>query len=198
MNIVGLLGSPHRKGNSAELLELALKGAEEEGMKTETIFVQEIMDEQKSPYCKACSNPCNGVCYKNTSLETAYNLLARADGLILASPVYFGTVTAQLKSFWDKTRLLRQESSLMNVVGGALSVGASRFGGQETTLKALFDMMLIQGMIITGEGHASTDAGHQGTCGVQPVKDDENARKRALSLGRRVGEVAKATINLRK
>ena len=91
-----------------------------------------------------------------------FDLLRRADGILLGSPVYFGTVSAQLKSFWDKTRLLRREKYLINVVGGALAVGGSRFGGQETTLRALQDMMLCQGMIVVGDAHLEEDAGHQG------------------------------------
>ncbi len=198
MLILGILGSPRRKGNTATLLDLSLEGAREEGMRTELLFVQELMEEQSFPFCKACSSPCSGRCYRGTSLEEAFRLMAQSDGIILASPVYFGTVSAQLKAFWDKTRRLREKKVLMNVVGGALSVGGSRFGGQETTLKALFDMMLIQGMLLAGEGHISTDAGHHGACGHQPVSEDENARLKAFSLGRRIGQVAGATYSLRK
>jgi len=43
-------------------------------------------------------------------------------------------------------------------------------------LRALHDMMLVQGMILVGDGHASADAGHHGCCSQAPASGDENAR----------------------
>ncbi|SJZ71212.1 hypothetical protein SAMN02745118_01613 [Selenihalanaerobacter shriftii] len=95
------------------------------------------------------------------------------------------------------TRSLRGEKSLLNTVGGALSVGAGRFGGQETTLKAIHDMMLVQGVIVVGDGDSESDAGHQGAAGQMKSAEDENAQTRAEIIGRRVAKVAKATMDLR-
>lgn len=197
MLIIGLNGSPRADGNTAFLLNLALKKARTEGAKTELIHVAAILASQKNPFCRACASPCPGTCYHGSELERAYGQLAEADGIIFGSPVYFGTVSAQLKAFWDKTRKLRSDQALINTVGAAVTVGAARFGGQETTLKALFDMMLVQGMIIIGDGHRSGDAGHQGGCAQQPAVEDENAAKRVLLLARRMVEVARATTELR-
>ena len=44
-----------------------------------------------------------------------------------------------------------------------------RFGGQETTIKAIHDLMLVQGLIIVGDGHRDFDSGHQGACAQRPV-----------------------------
>ena len=75
----------------------------------------------------------------------------------------------------------------------AVSVGAARFGGQETTVKALHDMLLIQGMSIVGEGIGDADAGHQGVCAQKPAAEDSYALERAAILGRRLAqEVEKA------
>jgi multimeric flavodoxin WrbA len=72
-------------------------------------------------------------------------------------------------------------------------VGAARFGGQETTLKALHDMLLIQGLSIVGEGTSDTDAGHQGVCAHKPADQDAFAVERARILGKRLAwEVKKA------
>jgi multimeric flavodoxin WrbA len=127
-----------------------------------------------------------------------FDLLRRADGLILGSPVYFGTVAAPLKAFWDKTRRIRKELALLNVVGGAVAVGGSRFGGQETTLRAMHDMMLTQGMTLVGDGHFSGDAGHHGACAQQPAGDDHQVFERTRLLVQRVVEVARATADLRR
>lgn len=197
MLIIGLQGSPRLNSNTFTLLDLALKGAREEGVETEMIFVQKILREQKYPYCVNCVEECTGACYRGTALEEVFELFSRADGIILASPVYYGTISGQIKGLWDKTRRLRNNMMLYNVVGGAISVGRMRFGGQETTLKTMFDMMLVQGMLLTGDGHFSTDAGYHGVCAQEPVAKDMNALKRALAMGKRMAEVAKSTASLR-
>jgi len=171
---------------------------EEAGARTAFIQVSEVMANVKLPFCVNCSTPCEGICYKDTRLAEVFDLLCRADGLLIGSPVYFGTISAQLKSFWDKGRRLRYQKALLNVVGGAMAVGGARFGGQETTVRAIHDIMLIQGMTIVGDGHLHDDAGHQGACAQRPSKEDSEALLRARILGRRVLEVAGATTSLRK
>ena len=196
MKIIGLNGSPRREGNTASILRAALDGARESGVETEIIFVHEVMIKEKRPFCTACESPCQGVCYRGTEYETALKKISDADGLLVASPVYFGTVSAQLKSFWDKTRRLRGGKNLLNTVGGALSVGAARFGGQETTIKAIHSMMFVQGMIVVGDSHEKSP-GHHGVCAQQPSDEDAHALKRAFFLGKRVAEVCEATASLR-
>jgi multimeric flavodoxin WrbA len=197
LRVIGLNGSPREEGSTAFLLELALKTARQEGAETELIHLQPLLQEQKYPYCRACSSPCSGACYRGTALEQAFQKLAQADALIIGSPVYFGTVSAQLKGFWDKSRKLRTALALLNTVGAAVTTGGARFGGQETTLRALHDMMLVQGMILVGDGHASADAGHHGCCSQAPASGDENAVMRLEILTHRVVEVARATSVLR-
>ncbi|HOV80096.1 MAG TPA: flavodoxin family protein [Bacillota bacterium] len=198
MLILALNGSPHKEGNTALLLNAALEAAESAGARTGLLHVCEEISDAVIPFCFYCSTPCDMKCYRGTRLEHAFELMRRADGILLGSPVYFGTVSAPLKSFWDKTRLLRSEKSLLNVVGGALAVGASRFGGQETTVRALQDMMLCQGMIVVGDGSYEDDAGHQGACAQQPSGADLAGLRRSRILARRVVEVAAATSSLRK
>ena len=196
--IVGINGSSRPKGSTAFLLQQALGAAREAGAQVEMIHVMEALEDQKTPYCIQCSTPCSGACSLNNNLGKAYDFLRRADGLILASPVCFGTVSAQLKAFWDKSRILRKEKALYNMVGAGMAVGASRFGGQETTLKALFDMMLVQGMMIVGDGFIEADCGHHGACAQAPAEEDAFALQRARLLGQRVWEVAMAIRILRR
>ncbi|GAW93867.1 flavodoxin family protein [Calderihabitans maritimus] len=197
MLIVALNGSPKKDGNTAFLLKEALKVAESKGAETKLIHVVDVLADQKVPFCNNCSEPCRGVCSQGKKLGEAYDVLRRADGLLLGSPVYFGTVSAQLKAFWDKSRILRKEKALLNVVGGAVTTAAGRFGGQETTLKALYDMMLVHGMTVIGDGYREDDCGHHGACAQKPSAQDENAIKRVRVLAKRLVEVAEATRSLR-
>jgi len=195
MLIIGINGSPHKDGNVAYLLNVALDAAKEKGATVYLEHVCEMLKGQKKPYCDACSSPCNRSCFEETLLEESFERLSEADAIILGSPVYFGTVSAQLKAYWDKTRALRTEKLLLGTIGGAVAVGASKFGGQETTVKALHSMMLIQGMSIVGDGASEFDAGHHGVCGVKPTKDDLYAIKRAKILGTRIFEEASKVAN---
>jgi len=197
MLIVAINGSPNPEGNTAYMLRAALEEVNAAGAEGRLIQLSEILARVKVPYCLACSNPCEGKCFRGTALDEAYGLLRRCDGIIMGSPVYFCTVSAQLKAFWDKTRALRKDKALLNVPGGALSVGAARFGGQETTLRAMQDMMLCQGMIIVGDGHMDNDAGHLGASAQRMARDDQDGTARSRMLARRVLEVARATVELR-
>lgn len=197
MYIIAINGSPHVEGNTAFMLREALKEIEGRGAATKFFQVSQALSELKQPFCMHCSNPCRGTCYKGTLLDEMFNDLKQADGMLLGSPVYFGTISAQLKAFWDKSRVLRKEKALLNVVGGALINGASRFGGQESALRAVHEIMLTQGMIVVGSGFHSDDAGYQGACAQKPVNDDREGLYRARILGRRVLEVAQATRGIR-
>lgn len=197
MLVIGLNGSPKKKGNTAVLLTKVLETAVSLGAETKTINVQDVLSSVETPFCIACSSPCLGRCYRGTELEEALALIGEADALVLGSPVYFGTVSAQLKSFWDRTRRLRTEQLLRNTVGAAVSVGGARFGGQETTIKALYDMMIIQGMVIVGDNNRAAP-GHHGVCAQKPSASDKNALKRAAILGECIVEAAAATRGLRK
>lgn len=196
--IVAINGSPNREGNTSFLLQQALDECTTRGADTEVLFCREIFKDQRNPFCVACSSPCTGKCYKNKELANAYELISSADGLILGSPVYFGTVSAQLKTFFDKSRALRTEKKLLNVVGGAITCGASRFGGQETTIRAMHDIMLVHGMIIVGDGYYEDDCGHMGAAAQRPAEEDDNAIQRSRIIGKRIFEVAQATTKLRK
>ncbi|QGT99971.1 Iron-sulfur flavoprotein [Candidatus Syntrophocurvum alkaliphilum] len=196
--IVGVNGSPNSSDNTAFLLDQALNETKKYGAITKVIHCSSELKKINNPFCHACSSPCTAKCIEDNEIFDAYKLMALADGIIVGSPVYFGTVSAQLKAFFDKTRWLRTEKSLMNTIGGALSVGNSRFGGQETTLKAIHDILLVQGMIVVGDGHYDNDCGHSGAAAQRPAKLDENGINRSRILGKRIAEVAKHTKDLRK
>ncbi len=197
MFILGINGSPNKDGNTAYLLQEGLAVARELGAETQLIHVSEALAGLEVPFCENCSSPCEGSCGEENKFGAALDLLRTADGLIVGSPVYFGTISGQLKAFWDQTRVLRGEKALLNVVGGGVTVAAARFGGQEAALKAIHDLMLVQGMIVVGDGHRDYDCGHQGACAQRPSRQDANGINRTRILARRIVEVAEATRGLR-
>lgn len=197
MYIIAINGSPKTDGNTAYLLNKGLEKARELGARTDIIHTGEIMKEFKTPFCIACTNPCAGVCMEGTSFLKVMDILKEADGILIGSPVYFGSISGQLKAFWDKLRRIRGEKKLLNAVGGAVAVGHSKYGGQEATLRTIHELMLVQGMTIVGPGQAEHDCGHFGAAAQRPAEDDKQAQERVIILAKRVCEVAAATKSLR-
>lgn len=197
MYFIAINGSSAKEGNTAFLLNKALEQLKLLGGRTELIHVGEILNSMSVPFCTNCCSPCKGICAQGTLLEQVLEKLREADGLLIGSPVYFGSVSGQLKAFWDKLRCLRSEKKLLNVVGGAVAVGASRFGGQEGTLRAIQEMMLVQGMTIVGGGQKDHDCGHYGVAAQRPAMEDMYARERIIIMAKRIYEVSMATKNLR-
>jgi len=198
ISIVGINGSPDKEGNTNYLLQTGLETARTLGARTDIIHVGEILRQMSVPFCTNCSAPCKGICAVNTPMAEVLDIIRSADGIIIGSPVYFGTMSGQLKAFWDKLRCLRAEKKLLNTVGGVIAVGFSRNGGQEGTISAIHEMMLVQGMTIVGGGHEEYDCGHYGVAAQRPARDDKYAIERTAIMVKRICEVALATKSLRK
>lgn len=189
--VVAINGSPNKDGNTAFLLKEVLKASQKAGAKTELLHSMEMLEGQEKPYCEACSTPCSTECFEGTELERAFEKIVHANAIVLGSPVYFGTVSAQLKAIFDKSRSLRKDKLLAGKVGAGVSVGASRFGGQETTVRALHDIMMVHGMTIISDSSASLTIGHHGVCAQKPAQDDAEAIKSAQVMGTRLVEECK-------
>lgn len=103
MVVIGILGSPRIEGNSDMLLEEALRGVRELGVDTEKIVLNR-MDIRPCQECDGCRN--TGVCIVRDDMQAIYPYLIEADGIILASPIFFGGVTAQTKAMIDRAQCL--------------------------------------------------------------------------------------------
>ncbi len=194
MQAILINGSCNRMGDTHKMLNWVGEHLEKGGVDVERVDATALLADLDPPYCTDCADDCVGSCFEGTALEGFFCRLAAADIVIAGSPVYFGTVSAPLKGMWDLTRTLRKQKSLLYTVGAALSVGGGRFGGQETTVRAIHDMMFIQGMIIVGDSDPES-IGHQGVCATTGM--DASAEERLKVLSRAVMDVGAATMTLR-
>lgn len=188
VKIVGIMGSPREDGNTAYLVKTALKSAEEAGADTELINIAS-MNIEPCIACDICKNI--GECGIYDDMRVIIKKLQDADGIIIGSPVYFGSITSQLKMFMDRSRPLRMNFKLRDKVGGAIAVGGSRNGGQETAISTIHEFLLIQDAIVVGDG---APLAHYGGTGVGKVKGDAKTDdvgvETSRNLGRRVAELA--------
>jgi len=99
--ILVLLGSPRKKGNSTTLANQIVAGAESAGATAEKIFLhgKEISPCQA---CYACQRPDSKGCAIDDEMQPIYGKLIEADGWVIASPVYWFSMSAQTKLFLDR------------------------------------------------------------------------------------------------
>ena len=101
-------------------------------------------------------------------------------GIVAGSPVYFGTMAAELKKIFDEFVGIRKK--MENKVGAAFATGGDASGGKETTLISIIQAMLIYGMIVVGDPLSAS--GHYGVACVGAP--DAGVRHNAKKLGARV------------
>lgn len=110
--------------------------------------------------------------------------LVSADAIVLGSPVYFGSPSAELKDLIDRSVAVRRK--LRDKVGAAFVTGGHHTGGKETTLVSILCALLIHEMVVVGDPLET--GGHYGmACLGAPGAEDERA---AELMGARVAKVA--------
>ena len=104
MKAIAVNGSPRKKWNTAALLEKAIEGAVSEGAKAELIHLYDL-NFKGCISCFACKKK-NGKSYSKCAvkdeLTPILKKLSKADAIILGSPIYFGTVTGEMRSFMER------------------------------------------------------------------------------------------------
>lgn len=86
--------------------------------------------------------------------EASVDDLLDVDGIVIGSPTYFGAMAAEMKSFLDKSVV--HFKRLAGKVGGAFASSALLGGGNETTVLAVLQALLIHGMIVEGTTEGGT------------------------------------------
>lgn len=99
MKVLGIMGSPRVGGNSDILLDDALAGAEKASAQVEKI----ILDKKKISGCKDCKK-CNetALCVMKDDMPEILKKILEADAIIHSVPVYFWSMTAQMKAYLDR------------------------------------------------------------------------------------------------
>ena len=171
MKILGINGSPRgSKSQTLLLVKSVLDGAKSRGCEVELVDVCEMNIE----YCNACQ-----ICYKTDKcikkddFQPLYEKMLAADGLVMGSPNYIRSATAQLKTLFDRMA----DTIHCQLFAGKYSVTVSTSGGidQDKQLNEyLRNVMLSFGSFVTGSVGASMAAGPEALA---------DAEKRAFQLG---------------
>jgi multimeric flavodoxin WrbA len=104
MLVMAFNGSPRKNGTTAKLLKKALAGAASQGAETE--FIQ--LNQLKMKGCQACfsckkrGGKSYGKCVRKDDMTPLYQKIEQADALFLGSPIYFHSITSEMKMFIDR------------------------------------------------------------------------------------------------
>ena len=184
VKIIGLSCSPRKGKTTAAALQVCLDAAKAAGQNIETELV-ELAGLNIPVFDPAAPGSADfeKVAAKLTDPKVA--------GIIVGTPVYFGSMSSLCKAFLDRCIALRTDNfALANKVAGVIAVGGMRNGGQELTIQTVQAAMLAQEMILVGDGRPTAHRGatlwNQG----DDISKDELGLSTARNLGRRVAEVA--------
>lgn len=200
VRILGISGSPRKSST-----EYALKKSLEEACKlpeVETDFW--TVRNKEIQYCIHCDYCVKNkdMCFIDDDIDDLISKMLKADGFIIASPVYDMNITAQLAACFNRTRplFIVKPGVFANKVGGAISLGGTRHGGQETTIQAIIDFYLMNGMLVTGGVGGCYSGGTVWTKDnkKEGVKDDLTGLNTVRGLGRAVAESSIITSEGRK
>lgn len=186
-HILGIAGSPRPGGNTEFLLERLLAAAKEEGAETR-LFALAGKTIAPCGDCDRCAAR-QPYCTQSDDMQELYEHMLWADAIVFGTPVYMGTMTAQLKAVFDRARpLWRMDNALSRKVAAAVAVGEGRWGGQELAIQNVYWAALNHGMVVVGG--ACIPYGNWEACGVAgspgQVAADREAVQAAEGLGRRL------------
>lgn len=178
--VLVVLGSPRKNGSSAHLARKIAEGARAKGATVQTVFLQGL-DIAWCTACEKCHQKGATGCSIDDGMTAVYAQLREADAFVFATPVYFFTMSAQMKTFMDRTYAVYDPDTVSSPFRGKPFALAFAYGADDPLdagcVNALrpfqdgFERYL--GGRLTGLAYGTTDA----------CKKDEALQKRARDLG---------------
>lgn len=183
--IMVLLGSPRKKGNSTTLAERIIKGAESEGAMVESIYLNGL-NIKPCQGCYACKKKDSKGCTVDDDMQSLYPKIRASDALVIATPVYWFTMSAQTKIFMDRCFGLFNEDFSVNPLNKkriaiAMSYGDSDVfkSGCVNALRCFQDAYQYVGARIVGMVYGSAEAPGE-------IAANESLMREAEDLGRKL------------
>lgn len=148
--ILGICGSPRSKGTEYAL-KTALQQLDADGFETQFWGVKG----KQINFCTHCDYCLKRLgCIIQDDIQRLYPLLHEAEAYVIASPVYSGSMSAQLKTVIDRSRgfFAQRKNSFHDKPGIAIAVGGDRSGGQELVIQQITTFYTMNGAITLSGG----------------------------------------------
>lgn len=157
MIVVGICGSPRQQATEHVLKE-ALRMLAEQGFETR-FFTVRGKHIEFCTHCDYCLE--NKECVFKDDMQEVYALLKEADGVIFATPVYNGGVSAQTKAVMDRCRaaVACDRNFFKYKSGMGIALGGDRVGGQEAALQQIHTFYVLNGMVPVSGGFFGANLG---------------------------------------
>jgi multimeric flavodoxin WrbA len=151
MKVLAICGSPRPQGNTSQLLRQVLEVLAQQGMETEYLSLH---DQQILP-CKACLKCAKdkNQCAQEDDFMPVYQAMAAADGLIVGSPVYFGSATPNLMALLDRAGYVARQGDNPFYRKVGTPVVVARRAGVNFTYAQLQFWFCIMGMYVPGSSY---------------------------------------------
>jgi multimeric flavodoxin WrbA len=181
--VVIVIGSPRIKGNSSALAQQVAEGIKDSGAKAESFFLHG-MEIKPCTACDVCLENSSKDCIIEDDMKTLYPKLRQADALVIASPIYWFTVSAQTKLFVDRCYALEgpEGNALKGKRIGIILTYADPdpfSSGAVNALRTFQDTFNYIGAVITGMIYGSAeDAGE--------IRENKDLMRKAYQLGQRI------------
>ncbi len=153
MKVIAFNGSPRKNGNTNRALEVVLQEIAKEGIDTELVQMG-CEDLAPCQACNVCVQKKDRKCKrKDDKVNEWIQKMIAADGIIIGSPVYFGSMTAQTKAFVDRVGFVNRANGNLfrRKVGAAVTV--NRRAGALATFQSINDFFLIGEMVVVGSSY---------------------------------------------
>lgn len=153
MKVIAFNGSPRKNGNTNRALEVVLQEIAKEGIDTELVQMG-CEDLAPCQACNVCVQKKDRKCKrKDDKVNEWIQRMIEADGIIIGSPVYFGSMTAQTKAFVDRVGFVNRANGNLfrRKVGAAVTV--NRRAGALATFQSINDFFLIGEMVVVGSSY---------------------------------------------
>ncbi len=157
MIVVGVCGSPREKSTDYVLKE-ALRMLGEKGFAIRFFTVRG----KRITFCLHCDYCLeHKECVSKDDMQELYTLLKEAHGVIFATPVYNGGVSAQTKAVMDRCRALvaGDKNFFRGKIGMGIALGGDRMGGQEAALMQIHTFYVLNGMLPVSGGFFGANLG---------------------------------------
>jgi multimeric flavodoxin WrbA len=187
MKVIAFNGSARKDGNTATMIRWVFGELEKEEIETELYQ----MKGKKISGCIACfkcmKNKNQRCAVENDVLNECIEKMVEADGVLLASPVYFADVTSQMKALMDRSGMVGLANGGMFRRKVGASVVAARRGGAIHTFDSLNHFFFISQMVVPGSSYWNMGFG------LEPgeVEKDEEAKGTMVTLGENMAWVLK-------
>ena len=194
ITVLGISGSP-RIGATDYIVNYALENVKKKSNFQTKYFTVAKKTINFCIHCDYCVKNRKGCIHKD-DMDELYPLLEEADAILIGTPIYQGTVSAQIKAVLDRCRALvaKDPKIFENKVGAAIAVGGDRMGGQEIALQTLHNFYIISEMIPVGGGSWGANLG--GTVWskdklAQGAEEDEEGQRTVKKMVKRLIKIIK-------